>query len=113
MSSPAADKRHFGRHQGHEPYTGIERQAGHVNHGVGDVPHVHPWLRHCATVRHKHTGGRPLCHFDSRIADSLRIIFSWLQSSVRSDLVPVRAKFQQRRSSSFDRALEDLSKRVR
>ena len=30
-----------GRHDGHEQDVGVERQAGHVDHGVGDVAHVH------------------------------------------------------------------------
>ena len=35
--SAAADERHLGRHDGHEQDVGVERQARHVEHGVGDV----------------------------------------------------------------------------
>ena len=37
----AADERHLGRHDRHEQHIGVERQAGHVDDGVGDVLDVH------------------------------------------------------------------------
>ena len=36
----SADKRHFGRHNGHELYIGAERQAGHINHRPCNVSHI-------------------------------------------------------------------------
>ena len=32
---PPSDERHLGRHHGHEQHVGVERQARHVDDGVG------------------------------------------------------------------------------
>src|SRR5512143_3320829 len=43
--SPAPDKRrHLGRHDGHELYVCIQRQAGHIDHGAGNMLDIHDRL---------------------------------------------------------------------
>src|ERR1700684_3883237 len=42
---PSSHERHLGGHDGHELDIGVQRQLRHIEHGIGDVAHIHAGFR--------------------------------------------------------------------
>ena len=67
-SSPA-DEWHFCSHYIHELDIGIERQAGDVEHCIGDVLHIEPRLRNYIAVGLQGSHGKAGAHLCCSVAD--------------------------------------------
>ena len=69
LGLPSPDIRHLGGHHGHEQHVGVERQAGHVDHGVGDAADVHHRFGGDRAVGLRHADGHRRGHLGQRVAD--------------------------------------------
>src|SRR5271166_5012653 len=65
----ASDIGHGGRHQRDELNVGGERQAGHIDDGIGDVAYIHARFHHLRAVRLGYAGSHAFGHFRGGIAD--------------------------------------------
>ena len=68
-SLPASDKRHLVGHHRHEQHVGVERQARHIDDGVGHVLHVHPRFGFLAAVGLGNALRHPLGQRGDGVAD--------------------------------------------
>src|SRR5690606_33106035 len=66
---PTSDVGHIGRHNSHELHVGVQRQAGHVHHGLGNMFHIHEWLGAHRTVCLHHAPAHDVSHFTGGVAD--------------------------------------------
>ena len=67
--SPSTDQWHFCSHDRHEGDVGFQRQAGHVDDSLGDVPDVHSRFGHGRAVSLHDTCLHSLCHLCRSVAD--------------------------------------------
>src|SRR5215469_8555490 len=65
----STDERHLRRHYRHELNIRIQWQARHIEHGIGDMLHVHPWFRNSGAVRLQRSGCQCLGHFRSCVSN--------------------------------------------
>ncbi len=55
IRSPSPNKRHLRRHHGNELHVGLERKAGHVDHGASNIVDIHRRLDFDRAVGLRHT----------------------------------------------------------
>jgi hypothetical protein len=71
MDCFVADERHLAGHDRHEQHVGVERQAGHVGHGIADRLRVHARfvLHRAVGLHHAGASDHAVCHRGRGVAD--------------------------------------------